>query len=177
MLRGNMLCSLSVGRVRRASGTHHATREVAAIVARDFFPGESRKQMEGALAEAEMRSMLAFRRMSPAQRNANSPPGRKKNYRDRTWATREHLWVDRVACGADPPVIDPSAKFLWLENRRFTTTWLHQGHDIEAVLLHEMQELQGRAGRRFWPISHFWTVETLVFSRAANTAWLTWTGR
>src|ERR1700704_1462343 len=30
-----------------------ATREVAAIVARDFFPGEARKQMEGALADAE----------------------------------------------------------------------------------------------------------------------------
>src|SRR5215469_523207 len=28
------------------------SREVAAIAARDFFPGESRKQMEGALADA-----------------------------------------------------------------------------------------------------------------------------
>src|ERR1700677_156199 len=26
---------------------------------------------------------------------------------------------------------------------------------------------------RFWPISHFCTVETLVFKRAAKTAWLT----
>ena len=28
-------------------------REVSAVVARDFFPGEPRKQMEGALADAE----------------------------------------------------------------------------------------------------------------------------
>src|SRR3954471_18881894 len=30
-----------------------ATRELAAIVARDFFPGQARKQMEGALADAQ----------------------------------------------------------------------------------------------------------------------------
>lgn len=26
----------------------------------------------------------------------------------------------------------------------------------------------------FWPISHLWTVDRLVFSKATKTAWLTW---
>jgi hypothetical protein len=53
-----------------------ATREVAAIVARDFFPGESRKQMEGALAEAETAINARF---SPDEPSAAK---RKLSHRD-----------------------------------------------------------------------------------------------
>jgi hypothetical protein len=93
-----------------------ATREVAEIVARDFFPGESRKQMEGALADAEAAINACFAPDEPhaAQRTLNQRNA--KDYRGRTWATREHLWVDRVACAwLIRRFIDRDAKFLWLK--------------------------------------------------------------
>jgi hypothetical protein len=39
-----------------------------------------------------------------------------KEYRGRTWATREHLWIDRV-CSAwlIQRFIDPKARFVWLK--------------------------------------------------------------
>lgn len=40
----------------------------------------------------------------------------RKDYRRRTWATRERLWIDRVASAwLIQRFIDPGAKFLWLK--------------------------------------------------------------
>src|SRR5215472_15524065 len=65
------------------------TREVAAIVARDFFPGEPRKQMEGALADAEAAINARFAPDEPHAAHRKVRPRERKNYRGRTWATRE----------------------------------------------------------------------------------------
>jgi hypothetical protein len=91
-------------------------REVAAIVARDFFPGESRKQMEGALADAEAAVNARFAPDEPHAAHRKIRPRDRKEYRGRTWATREHLWIDRVASAwLIRRFIDPKAKFLWLK--------------------------------------------------------------
>lgn len=92
-------------------------REVAALVARDFFPGEPRKQMEGLLEDA---SAALNARFTPDEPH---PAHRRKirrlertSFRGRTWATRERLWVDRVASAwLIQRFIDPDAKFLWLK--------------------------------------------------------------
>ena len=43
-------------------------------------------------------------------------PRDPKDYRGRTWATREHLWIDRVASAwLIRRFIDQKAKFLWLK--------------------------------------------------------------
>ena len=40
----------------------------------------------------------------------------RNDYRGRTWATRERLWIDRVASAwLIRRFIDPKAKFLWLK--------------------------------------------------------------
>ena len=40
----------------------------------------------------------------------------RKTYRGRTWATRERLWIDRVASAwLIRRFIDPAAKFVWLK--------------------------------------------------------------
>jgi len=91
-------------------------REVAVIATRDFFPGEPRKQMEGALADAEAALNARYAPDEPhaAQRKIRSRD--RKNYRGRIWATREHLWIDRVASAwLIRRFIDPRAKFLWLK--------------------------------------------------------------
>jgi hypothetical protein len=93
-----------------------ATRGVAEIVARDFFPGESRKQMEGALADAEGAINACFAPDEPSAAQFNLTKRNAKDYRGRTWATREHLWVDRVASAwLIRRFIDRDAKFLWLK--------------------------------------------------------------
>jgi hypothetical protein len=93
-----------------------ATREVAEIVARDFFPGESRKQMEGALADAEASINARFAPDEPHAAQRTLKQRNAKDYRGRMWATREHLWVDRVACAwLIRRFIDRDAKFLWLK--------------------------------------------------------------
>ena len=92
-------------------------REVAGIGARDFFPGEPRKQMEGALADAEAAVNRRFAPDEPHSAHRAITPRSRKDYRGRTWATRERLWIDRVASAwLIRRFIDPKAKFLWLKN-------------------------------------------------------------
>ena len=91
-------------------------REVAAVVARDFFPGEPRKQMEGALADAEAALNARFAPDEPHAAHRKIRPRDRRDYRGRTWATRERLWIDRVASAwLIRRFIDPKAKFLWLK--------------------------------------------------------------
>ena len=91
-------------------------RDIAAIVARDFFPTASREQIEGALADAEKALNARF---SPDEPHSAAHPIRRCNpeqYQGRTWATREHLWIDRVASAwLIRRFIDPKARFLWLK--------------------------------------------------------------
>ena len=91
-------------------------REVAAIAARDFFPGEPRKQMEGALADGEAALNGRFAPDEPHPAHRKIRPRDRKDYRGRTWATRDRLWIDRVASAwLIRRFIDPKAKFLWLK--------------------------------------------------------------
>jgi hypothetical protein len=91
-------------------------REVAAITTRDFFPGEPLKQMEGALADAEAALNARFAPDEPHAAHRKIRPRDRRDYRGRTWATREHLWIDRVASAwLIRRFIDPKAKFLWLK--------------------------------------------------------------
>jgi hypothetical protein len=91
-------------------------REVAAIVARDFFPGEARKQIEGALADSEVALNYRFAPDEPHAAHRKIRPRDRDDYRGRIWATRERLWIDRVASAwLIRRFIDPRAKFLWLK--------------------------------------------------------------
>ena len=91
-------------------------REVTAITVRDFFPGEPRKQMEGALADAEVALNARFAPDEPHAAHRKIQPRGRKDYRGRTWATRERLWIDRAASAwLIRRFIDPKAKFLWLK--------------------------------------------------------------
>lgn len=91
-------------------------REYEALRAIDYFPGEASLRAESAwsdfigvvdtiLAPDEPRAAAgAIRRLDP------------KDYQGRTWATRKHLWVDRVASAwLIRRFIDPGAAFRWLD--------------------------------------------------------------
>ena len=91
-------------------------RELAAVFARDFFPGAARKQMESAMANAEAALNARFAPDEPKASHRKLRERDRKDYQGRTWATREHLWIDRVASAwLIRRFIDPNARFLWLK--------------------------------------------------------------
>jgi hypothetical protein len=95
------------------------SRESTTLAAVDFFPGESRAQLEGALVDAESALTAQFSPEEPHPARRKIVQLDRKDYRGRTWATRERMWIDRV-CSAwlIRRFIDPRAKFLWLKRPR-----------------------------------------------------------
>ncbi len=91
-------------------------RDVAATAATDFFPGKSRGQVQSALADTEAALNARFSPNEPRPAHRKIPRRDLKEYCGRTWATRQHVWIDRV-CSAwlIRRFIDPKAKFVWLK--------------------------------------------------------------
>lgn len=85
----------------------------------DFFPNDASSR-----AEAQWRDFNAAIdiMLSPGEPHgvAGSIPRRDPaQHQGRRWATRRHLWVDRVACAwLIRRFIDPHATFLWLDDVR-----------------------------------------------------------
>jgi hypothetical protein len=90
--------------------------ESAALAAIDFFPGEAHAQMEIALADAETALNAKYAPDEPHSIRRKIPRRNREDYQGRLWATREHLWVDRV-CSAwlIRRFIDRKAKFAWVK--------------------------------------------------------------
>jgi hypothetical protein len=93
------------------------TREAAAGAATDLFPGRSQEQMHGALAQAAAVVNARFSPDEPHPDHRKIPRRQAKDFQAKTWATREHMWIDRV-CSAwlIRRFIDPKAKFVWLKH-------------------------------------------------------------
>ncbi|RQQ57471.1 chromate resistance protein ChrB domain-containing protein [Burkholderia stagnalis] len=98
-----------------ARGLRRLQKDYDALRATDWFPADA-----AARAEAAWRDFVAVVEtvLSPGEPHAASraipllPLG---DYQGRTWATRRHLWVDRVASAwLIRRFIDPRARFLWL---------------------------------------------------------------
>lgn len=86
-------------------------REFQALSAIDFFPGEARRQTEDALAAREAAATGEPRNASGKIRHLA-----RADFQGRTWATRQHLWVDRMASAwLIRRFIDQDARFIWLD--------------------------------------------------------------
>jgi hypothetical protein len=92
------------------------SREATALEAIDFFPGPSGVQLRSALADAEVALNARFSPNEPRAAHRKIARLDRKDYQGRIWATREHLWIDRV-CSAwlIRRFIDRKAKFVWLK--------------------------------------------------------------
>jgi hypothetical protein len=90
-------------------------REAAAVFATDFFAGPSRAQVEAALLDAQSALNARYSPDEPQAAPGGIPRLDRRDFQARAWATREHLWIDRV-CSAwlIRRHIDARAKFLWL---------------------------------------------------------------
>lgn len=97
---------------RRLAGLR---RDLGAIGATDFFPGPARDQVEAALHDAEAAINAQFSPDEPHPAHGEIPRRGVADYHGRTWATRRHLWIDRVASAwLIHRFIDPDARFVWL---------------------------------------------------------------
>ncbi|MGS1119863.1 chromate resistance protein ChrB domain-containing protein [Rhodanobacter sp. UC4436_H3] len=91
-------------------------RDVAAVVEIDFFPGSPRRQVESALSDAEAALNARFSPDEPHALRGGVPRCDPAEYRGRLWATREHLWIDRVASAwLIARFIDRKATFAWIK--------------------------------------------------------------
>jgi hypothetical protein len=90
-------------------------REYEALVAIDYFPGPAQVQTAQALAEAEATVTRHFAPDEPQPLHAGIRHLERTAYHGKLWATRQRVWVDRVASAwLIRRFIDPDARFLWL---------------------------------------------------------------
>ncbi|CAN0620049.1 Protein ChrB [Burkholderia multivorans] len=96
---------------RRHARLYEAIRRI------DFFPNEASVR-----AAAQWRDFAAAIQAlqspgEPHAANGNIPRRDPSQYQGRLWATRRHLWVDRVASAwLIQRFIDPHSRFVWLGN-------------------------------------------------------------
>lgn len=94
----------------------HYERSYQALRRIDFFPAEASLR-----AQAQHRDFVNAIEslLSPGEPHAVQGGIARRDplhHRGRVWATRRHIWVDRVACAwLIQRFIDPAARFLWLE--------------------------------------------------------------
>ncbi|MFZ0031872.1 MAG: chromate resistance protein ChrB domain-containing protein [Candidatus Cybelea sp.] len=109
------LRSMTEGEARRA--VRQLTREFSLIEAIDFFPRDARDSAVAALREADGTLTRTFSPDEPTAVHASVPRRDRAEFQGKTWATRAHLWVDRVASAwLIRRFIDPGAFFIWLQS-------------------------------------------------------------
>jgi hypothetical protein len=91
-------------------------REYEAIVAIDYFPGPAQAQGAQAMVEADAAVTRHFSPDEPQPLYTGIQHLERTAYRGKLWATRQRVWVDRVASAwLIRRFIDPNARFLWLK--------------------------------------------------------------
>ncbi|OAJ52898.1 hypothetical protein A6V36_36400 [Paraburkholderia ginsengiterrae] len=90
-------------------------KDFEAIVAIDYFPGDASTRAEAAWQDF---IGLVDTVLSPGEPHSAERPIRSlsvSDYQGRTWVTRQHMWVDRVASAwLIRRFIDRDARFIWL---------------------------------------------------------------
>jgi hypothetical protein len=90
-------------------------REYDAVRKTDFFPGDASAEAQAAWLEFNQRIDAILSPDEPHETGGRIPRLDIAQYQGRTWATRQRLWVDRVASAwLIRRFIDRSARFRWL---------------------------------------------------------------
>ncbi|WP_026164523.1 chromate resistance protein ChrB domain-containing protein [Cupriavidus neocaledonicus] len=92
-------------------------RAYEAIRAIDFFPDEASSRAEAQWNDFSRAIEIIQSPDEPRARARTIARRDPAQYQGRLWATRRHLWVDRVASAwLIQRFIDPHARFLWLDS-------------------------------------------------------------
>ena len=91
-------------------------KSFAALAAIDYFPSPARDQVKAMLDELAEKISAKLNPGEPHAAAGKVKRLERMQYQGRTWATRKHLWVDRMASAwLIRRFIDPEARFVWLE--------------------------------------------------------------
>ncbi len=91
-------------------------RDYDAVRAIDYFPNDASTHAEAAWMDFLNAAQTLLSPGEPHAIDADIARRDQAAYQGRTWATRRHLWVDRVASAwLIRRFIDRDARFLWLE--------------------------------------------------------------
>lgn len=113
-VRNELSADTAQGVLKQARKLRRAFASLSAI---DFFPGEAQRQTETALSELEFSAVRLLAPDEPHSAAGTIPALAISDYQQRTWATRRHPWVDRLACAwLIRRFIDPRARLLWLSS-------------------------------------------------------------
>lgn len=94
---------------RRLQRDHEALRAI------DFFPAEASVEAEAAWVDLNKRIERVLSPDEPHETARRIPRLDARDYQGRTWATRQRLWVDRVASAwLIRRFVDRDARFRWL---------------------------------------------------------------
>lgn len=92
-----------------------AGKDFEAISSIDFFQNEASTRAEAAWQDFVALANTVLSPGEPHQAEGAIPILRREDYLGRTWATRQRLWVDRVASAwLIRRFVDSEARFLWL---------------------------------------------------------------
>ncbi len=91
-------------------------RDYEALRATDYFPGEASVRADAAWTDFIGVVDTVLSPDEPHSAGGTVRRLQRRDYQGRVWATRRHLWVDRVASAwLIRRFIDAKARFLWLE--------------------------------------------------------------
>ncbi|BBB61985.1 chromate resistance exported protein [Undibacterium sp. KW1] len=92
-------------------------REYEAFKSIDYFPGDGGNTVEAAWMDFMLAAESLLSVGEPHAVQTAIKTLAIDDYQGRSWATRQHLWVDRVACAwLIRRFIDRQARFVWLES-------------------------------------------------------------
>jgi hypothetical protein len=107
------LSNLSPAEIARL--LRRAGKDFEAISGIDFFRNESSTRAEAAWQDFVALANTVLSPGEPHQATGAIPVLRREDHQGRTWATRQRVWVDRVASAwLIRRFIDSGARFLWL---------------------------------------------------------------
>ena len=147
----------------------------------DYFPGPSKVAAERAITVLESAYNRKFSPGEPEAVAAAIPKLDALDYRGRKWATREHLWVDRVASAwLIRRFIDPKARFAWIKKPKDCpknalgfdfdgATFTHVGERVTFQVLLTSFGLEGDPGLdRLGNMVHYLDVGGVPVAEAAG---------
>jgi hypothetical protein len=106
---------------KRKAGTlvQRLRRSFDELVEVDFYPGQAKLQAGEAISALEREAQMLFSGGEPHSAKRKVRRLDPAKYRNRVWATRKNLWVDRLASAwLIRRFIDKNAKFTWIDRPR-----------------------------------------------------------
>ncbi len=177
--RQTELATWNATQARRA--LQQLRRDFEAIRSIDYFPDSGLDQAEQAMSELDLAVRQQLSPDEPQPISATIERCDPAHFQGCTWATRAHLWVDRVACAwLIRRFIDPQSTFIWLnavadcppdalgfdfDGARFT----HAGEGVTfEVLLASFNLAQDAGLARLGMLVHYLDVGGIPIAEAAG---------